>query len=199
MTRHCDPYEKIHGSWKYFCFSFLKGITTYFSGNCCLEDAELAQKFLDSKVSWIHSQNKYSYFHHSGPYLPWPFSSQSLTVTCNLPPYYTAFFVSQIPLLSLSPFLMPHPVSMFFFLLLHLYFSLNLACSQLFFCGLSCRNCLLTTPVCSRGTMEGKPVTRCAWLQLCRKVRSEENWVLQRIRAIFINIYNTHQPCCTCE
>uniref|UniRef100_A0A3Q4GHS9 Dipeptidyl peptidase 3 n=1 Tax=Neolamprologus brichardi TaxID=32507 RepID=A0A3Q4GHS9_NEOBR len=26
-----------------------KGITTYFSGNCCLEDAELAQKFLDSK------------------------------------------------------------------------------------------------------------------------------------------------------
>uniref|UniRef100_A0A672FKD6 Dipeptidyl peptidase 3 n=1 Tax=Salarias fasciatus TaxID=181472 RepID=A0A672FKD6_SALFA len=28
-----------------------KGITTYFSGNCCLEDAELAQKFLDSKVS----------------------------------------------------------------------------------------------------------------------------------------------------
>uniref|UniRef100_A0A8C4DI33 Dipeptidyl peptidase 3 n=1 Tax=Dicentrarchus labrax TaxID=13489 RepID=A0A8C4DI33_DICLA len=28
-----------------------KGITTYFSGNCCLEDAELAQKFLDSKVN----------------------------------------------------------------------------------------------------------------------------------------------------
>uniref|UniRef100_A0A4W6EXW7 Dipeptidyl peptidase 3 n=1 Tax=Lates calcarifer TaxID=8187 RepID=A0A4W6EXW7_LATCA len=27
-----------------------KGITTYFSGNCCLEDAELAQKFLDSKL-----------------------------------------------------------------------------------------------------------------------------------------------------
>uniref|UniRef100_A0A8C7N4M3 Dipeptidyl peptidase 3 n=1 Tax=Oncorhynchus kisutch TaxID=8019 RepID=A0A8C7N4M3_ONCKI len=27
-----------------------KGVTTYFSGNCCLEDAELAQKFLDSKV-----------------------------------------------------------------------------------------------------------------------------------------------------
>uniref|UniRef100_A0A673Y937 Dipeptidyl peptidase 3 n=1 Tax=Salmo trutta TaxID=8032 RepID=A0A673Y937_SALTR len=26
-----------------------KGITTYFSGNCCLEDAELAQRFLDSK------------------------------------------------------------------------------------------------------------------------------------------------------
>ncbi|XP_072517707.1 dipeptidyl peptidase 3 [Salminus brasiliensis] len=26
-----------------------KGITTYFSGNCCLEDAEMAQKFLDSK------------------------------------------------------------------------------------------------------------------------------------------------------
>ncbi|MBN3304720.1 DPP3 peptidase, partial [Amia calva] len=26
-----------------------RGITTYFSGNCCLEDAELAQKFLDSK------------------------------------------------------------------------------------------------------------------------------------------------------
>lgn len=26
-----------------------KGTTTYFSGNCCLEDAELAQKFLDSK------------------------------------------------------------------------------------------------------------------------------------------------------
>ncbi|XP_061659587.1 dipeptidyl peptidase 3 [Syngnathoides biaculeatus] len=26
-----------------------KGITTYFSGNCCMEDAELAQKFLDSK------------------------------------------------------------------------------------------------------------------------------------------------------
>ncbi|XP_030638508.1 dipeptidyl peptidase 3 [Chanos chanos] len=26
-----------------------KGITTYFSGNCCLDDAELAQKFLDSK------------------------------------------------------------------------------------------------------------------------------------------------------
>ncbi|XP_034033982.1 dipeptidyl peptidase 3 isoform X1 [Thalassophryne amazonica] len=26
-----------------------KGITTYFSGNCCLEDAELAQKFLDSQ------------------------------------------------------------------------------------------------------------------------------------------------------
>uniref|UniRef100_A0A8C7KF37 Dipeptidyl peptidase 3 n=1 Tax=Oncorhynchus kisutch TaxID=8019 RepID=A0A8C7KF37_ONCKI len=26
-----------------------KGVTTYFSGNCCLEDAELAQKFLDSK------------------------------------------------------------------------------------------------------------------------------------------------------
>ncbi|XP_069036565.1 dipeptidyl peptidase 3 [Lepisosteus oculatus] len=26
-----------------------EGITTYFSGNCCLEDAELAQKFLDSK------------------------------------------------------------------------------------------------------------------------------------------------------
>ncbi|KAI4887872.1 hypothetical protein NFI96_015080, partial [Prochilodus magdalenae] len=26
-----------------------QGITTYFSGNCCLEDAELAQKFLDSK------------------------------------------------------------------------------------------------------------------------------------------------------
>ncbi|XP_036379034.1 dipeptidyl peptidase 3 isoform X1 [Megalops cyprinoides] len=26
-----------------------KGITTYFSGNCCLEDAELTQKFLDSK------------------------------------------------------------------------------------------------------------------------------------------------------
>lgn len=36
------------------CFSawiFLQGITTYFSGNCCLEDAELAQKFLDSKVN----------------------------------------------------------------------------------------------------------------------------------------------------
>uniref|UniRef100_A0A8C9X434 Dipeptidyl peptidase 3 n=1 Tax=Sander lucioperca TaxID=283035 RepID=A0A8C9X434_SANLU len=30
-----------------------KGISTYFSGNCCLEDAELAQKFLDSKVSNI--------------------------------------------------------------------------------------------------------------------------------------------------
>uniref|UniRef100_A0A7N8YG57 Dipeptidyl peptidase 3 n=2 Tax=Mastacembelus armatus TaxID=205130 RepID=A0A7N8YG57_9TELE len=28
-----------------------KGITTYFSGNCCLEDAELTQKFLDSKVN----------------------------------------------------------------------------------------------------------------------------------------------------
>ncbi|KAF7662537.1 hypothetical protein LDENG_00233610 [Lucifuga dentata] len=26
-----------------------KGITTYFSGNCCLDDAELAQKFLDSQ------------------------------------------------------------------------------------------------------------------------------------------------------
>ncbi|XP_068600106.1 dipeptidyl peptidase 3-like [Brachionichthys hirsutus] len=26
-----------------------KGITTYFSGNCCMEDAELAQKFLNSK------------------------------------------------------------------------------------------------------------------------------------------------------
>ncbi|XP_068187374.1 dipeptidyl peptidase 3 [Antennarius striatus] len=26
-----------------------KGITAYFSGNCCMEDAELAQKFLDSK------------------------------------------------------------------------------------------------------------------------------------------------------
>lgn len=26
-----------------------KGITAYFSGNCCLEDAEFAQKFLDSK------------------------------------------------------------------------------------------------------------------------------------------------------
>ncbi|XP_014841391.1 PREDICTED: dipeptidyl peptidase 3 [Poecilia mexicana] len=26
-----------------------KGITTYFSGNCCLEDAELAQRFLDSR------------------------------------------------------------------------------------------------------------------------------------------------------
>ncbi|MBN3292462.1 DPP3 peptidase, partial [Polypterus senegalus] len=26
-----------------------KGITTYFSGNCCLKDAELVQKFLDSK------------------------------------------------------------------------------------------------------------------------------------------------------
>lgn len=26
-----------------------KGITTYFSGNCCLEDAEVTQKFLDSK------------------------------------------------------------------------------------------------------------------------------------------------------
>ncbi|GCC18458.1 hypothetical protein chiPu_0022092, partial [Chiloscyllium punctatum] len=26
-----------------------KGITTYFSGNCALKDAELAQKFLDSK------------------------------------------------------------------------------------------------------------------------------------------------------
>ncbi|XP_027032578.2 dipeptidyl peptidase 3 [Tachysurus fulvidraco] len=26
-----------------------EGISTYFSGNCCLEDAELAQKFLDSK------------------------------------------------------------------------------------------------------------------------------------------------------
>ncbi|MED6238575.1 bifunctional diacylglycerol diphosphate phosphatase/phosphatidate phosphatase, partial [Ataeniobius toweri] len=26
-----------------------KGISTYFSGNCCLEDAELAQRFLDSK------------------------------------------------------------------------------------------------------------------------------------------------------
>uniref|UniRef100_A0A146P4W4 Dipeptidyl peptidase 3 n=2 Tax=Fundulus heteroclitus TaxID=8078 RepID=A0A146P4W4_FUNHE len=26
-----------------------KGITTYFSGNCCLEDAELTQRFLDSK------------------------------------------------------------------------------------------------------------------------------------------------------
>uniref|UniRef100_A0A8D3CPH0 Dipeptidyl peptidase 3 n=1 Tax=Scophthalmus maximus TaxID=52904 RepID=A0A8D3CPH0_SCOMX len=31
-----------------------KGITTYFSGNCCLEDAELAQKFLDSKVNFCH-------------------------------------------------------------------------------------------------------------------------------------------------
>uniref|UniRef100_A0A7N6ALX2 Dipeptidyl peptidase 3 n=1 Tax=Anabas testudineus TaxID=64144 RepID=A0A7N6ALX2_ANATE len=29
-----------------------KGITTYFSGNCTLEDAELAQRFLDSKVNW---------------------------------------------------------------------------------------------------------------------------------------------------
>lgn len=27
-----------------------QGITTYFSGNCCLEDAKLAQKFLDSQV-----------------------------------------------------------------------------------------------------------------------------------------------------
>uniref|UniRef100_A0A9J8BQD4 Dipeptidyl peptidase 3 n=1 Tax=Cyprinus carpio carpio TaxID=630221 RepID=A0A9J8BQD4_CYPCA len=27
-----------------------KGISAYFSGNCCLEDAEFAQKFLDSKV-----------------------------------------------------------------------------------------------------------------------------------------------------
>uniref|UniRef100_A0A8C3IJG3 Dipeptidyl peptidase 3 n=1 Tax=Chrysemys picta bellii TaxID=8478 RepID=A0A8C3IJG3_CHRPI len=27
-----------------------KGTTTYFSGNCCLEDAQLAQKFLDSQV-----------------------------------------------------------------------------------------------------------------------------------------------------
>uniref|UniRef100_A0A8C2WVL1 Dipeptidyl peptidase 3 n=1 Tax=Cyclopterus lumpus TaxID=8103 RepID=A0A8C2WVL1_CYCLU len=33
-----------------------KGITTYFSGNCSLEDAEMAQKFLDSKVSHIHSR-----------------------------------------------------------------------------------------------------------------------------------------------
>lgn len=34
-------------------FSFIQGITTYFSGNCCLEDAELAQKFLDSKVCYF--------------------------------------------------------------------------------------------------------------------------------------------------
>uniref|UniRef100_A0A8C5ACI8 Dipeptidyl peptidase 3 n=1 Tax=Gadus morhua TaxID=8049 RepID=A0A8C5ACI8_GADMO len=34
-----------------------KGITTYFSGNCGLEDAELAQKFLDSQVScWLPFQ-----------------------------------------------------------------------------------------------------------------------------------------------
>uniref|UniRef100_A0A8C4DKV0 Dipeptidyl peptidase 3 n=1 Tax=Dicentrarchus labrax TaxID=13489 RepID=A0A8C4DKV0_DICLA len=33
-----------------------KGITTYFSGNCCLEDAELAQKFLDSK-RFVHLTN----------------------------------------------------------------------------------------------------------------------------------------------
>uniref|UniRef100_A0AAX7UYN0 Dipeptidyl peptidase 3 n=1 Tax=Astatotilapia calliptera TaxID=8154 RepID=A0AAX7UYN0_ASTCA len=32
-----------------------KGITTYFSGNCCLEDAELAQKFLDSKSYSVYS------------------------------------------------------------------------------------------------------------------------------------------------
>lgn len=37
----------------FFCLS--KGITTYFSGNCCLEDAELAQRFLDSKVQYLDS------------------------------------------------------------------------------------------------------------------------------------------------
>lgn len=30
---------------------YLQGITTYFSGNCVLSDAELAQEFLDEKVS----------------------------------------------------------------------------------------------------------------------------------------------------
>uniref|UniRef100_A0A665U9H9 Dipeptidyl peptidase 3 n=1 Tax=Echeneis naucrates TaxID=173247 RepID=A0A665U9H9_ECHNA len=37
-----------------------KGITTYFSGNCCLEDAELAQKFLDSKVRRMYTSNELS-------------------------------------------------------------------------------------------------------------------------------------------
>uniref|UniRef100_A0A8C5FLM6 Dipeptidyl peptidase 3 n=1 Tax=Gadus morhua TaxID=8049 RepID=A0A8C5FLM6_GADMO len=47
-----------------------KGITTYFSGNCVLEDAELAQKFLDSQVScWLpfrafcSSQPDHFHFH----------------------------------------------------------------------------------------------------------------------------------------
>lgn len=38
------------GSLAHVVSSGPQGITTYFSGNCCLEDAELAQKFLDSKV-----------------------------------------------------------------------------------------------------------------------------------------------------
>lgn len=44
-----DPEGK---DWVMFFHIFFvpQGITTYFSGNCCLEDAELAQKFLDSKV-----------------------------------------------------------------------------------------------------------------------------------------------------
>lgn len=33
------------------------------------------------------------------------------------------------------------------------------------------RNCLLTILVYLRGTMAAKPATKCAWLQLCRKVR----------------------------
>lgn len=41
-----------------------------------------------------------------------------------------------------------------------------------FLCFIS-RNCLLTTPVCLRRTTVVKPATRCAWLQLCRKVRTK--------------------------
>lgn len=33
------------------------------------------------------------------------------------------------------------------------------------------RNCLLTILVYLRGRMTAKPATKCAWLQLCRKVR----------------------------
>lgn len=33
------------------------------------------------------------------------------------------------------------------------------------------RNCLLTILVYLRGRMAAKPATKCAWLQLCRKVR----------------------------
>lgn len=34
------------------------------------------------------------------------------------------------------------------------------------------RNCQLTTPDYLRGRMAAKPATKCAWLQLCRKVKS---------------------------
>lgn len=147
-TRRCLAHEN-------YCFDFLQGITTYFSGNCCLEDAELAQKFLDSKVSWIQIVWRC--------YCIYPmYWSVCLLITGNL----LLLFSSVVFVLVAQP--------VHVFVGSSNYVSIWFGLFSVFFM-FSFRNCLLTTPVCSRKTMERKPAMRCAWPPLCRKVRTPVN------------------------